>query len=134
MATVTANDVINRAARRINVLAGEEVLSSAEANDALTLLNEMMGGWGPKGIHYVHKDLLATDTVNVPDEQVGNLVWAFAELLATEYDAVLNPTEMEMVRNAKLELQAAYPADLRAVVDKGIRRRLPGFYDFARDQ
>ena len=135
MATVTANDVITRAARRINVLSGEEVLSAAEANDALTLLNELMIGFETKGIYYVHSaNLAATDTVNMPDAQISNLVWMLCEVMSNEYEASMSDKEMEASRNARLELQAAFPPTTTGVVDRSLRRRLPGFYDFQRDQ
>ena len=70
----TANDIISRAAKRINVLAGEEALGAAEAVDALQSLNDMLFGFGPKGIQYVHTTLTATDTVNFPDEQLRNVM------------------------------------------------------------
>ena len=57
----TANDIINRAGRRTKILEGEEAFAAAEAVDALQLLNDMMHGFGPRGIDYAHTTPAATE-------------------------------------------------------------------------
>ena len=128
----TALDIIERAADRIGVLAGEEVLTSAEASDALTMLNDMLFGFGPMGIQYVHTALALTDTVNFPDEQIRNVAIMFCIDLADDYAITLDNDLKDQIREARLALQAAYLNVNPAVPDRALRVRRPGFYDFAR--
>lgn len=111
----TARQVILRAARRVRILAGEETMTAAELADGLQLLNDMMHGFGPRGIKYAHTTLAADDPVNVPDELIRNLVLLFAEELAVDYGKTLGELLASEVINARNEMQAAYwvqpPAD-----------------------
>lgn len=132
MASMTARNVIIRAAQRINVLANEETLTAAELDNGLTLLNLMLHGFRAKGIHYSHVDLAATDTVNVPDGLLDNVIWLFAEVLANEFARPQDPTDLERIRQAKNELQAAYYQVPPAPADEGLIRRRLGTYNFAR--
>lgn len=128
----TANYVINRAASKINVLAGGEALSATDAANCLNIMNDMMFAFRPKGIHYVHSALTATQTVNMPDEQINNLILMLANDLADEYGITLGQKIANDIAQAKLELQAAYLHINPAVPDRALRVRRPGFYDFAR--
>lgn len=132
MAAMTANTVITKAAQRVNALAGEEALTAAEASDFLSLLNLTMHNFRAKGIHYSHVDLAAADTVNVPDEQLDNVIWLFAERVANEFARPLDANDLESIRQAKLELQAAYYQVPPAPADEGLIRRRLGTYNFAR--
>jgi hypothetical protein len=131
---VTANDIITRTARRINVLAGEEVLGAAELSDALTLLNDFMSGFGPKGIHYAHVPLLATDTINMPDELIDSLVWFFCGPMANEYAMPLDPNDLKAIDDAKNQLQAAYYSVPPAKIGRGLLRWRWGVFDITRGQ
>lgn len=128
----SANDIINRAARRIGLLANEETLSSSEMYNALQALNAMMAGFGPMGIGYVHTTLGLTDTLNVPDEQVRNVMLMFCKDLADDYTLPLSASLLADILNAKQELQAAYLNINPAVPDRALRRRRPGWVDFQR--
>lgn len=131
----TANDIINRAASRVNMLAGGEALSATDAANLLQLLNDMMAGFGPMGIRYVHTaTLTATATVNMPDEQIRNLILMFCSEVADEFGLAISAKLAEAINQAKLELQAAYLHINPAVPDRALRVRRPGFYDFARGQ
>lgn len=127
MASATANDVINRAGRRSKILAGEEAFAAAEGADALQLLNDMMHGFGPRGIHYAHVDLTGPQTVNVPDEQIRNLVLLFVRELALDYGKPIDPDlKVEIIR-AEQEMQAAYYTVPPAPVDRALIRRTVGY-------
>src|SRR6185369_2887285 len=104
----TARDIINRAARRINVLAAEEALSFAEMADALQIFNDMLVAFGPMGIGYVHATLALTDTVNFPDEQLRNVMLMLANELADDFGVTLGQKIVSDIDQAKLELQAAF--------------------------
>ncbi len=130
MASATAAQVINRAFRRINVLAAQEAVNANEMTDALETLNDMMFNFTAKGIQYVHVQLAQTDTVNVPDEQVRNVVNLLCDDLADDYGVNITPDLREDIRNSKLELQNCYMVINPAVPDKAIRSRRYGFYNF----
>ncbi len=126
----TPNDIITRASRRIGILAGEEALTAAEMADSLQIMNDMMAGFGPRGIEYVHVPLALTDTVNVPDEQISNLTYMLCEELSLEFQITLGPLIAERITGAKLELQAGFLVINPAVPDRAIRRRRLGWYSW----
>jgi hypothetical protein len=128
----TASDIISRSARRIGLLANEETLSSAEVTNALQGLNDMLFGFGPAGIAYVHSTLGLTDTLNVPDEQVRNVMLMFCKDLADDYTLALSQSLLTDIFNARNELQAAYLVINPAVPDRALRRRRAGWIDFER--
>ena len=105
---VTARDVVIRAARRVKIVEGEESLTAAELHDGLQLLNDLMHGFGPMGIKYAHVTLGATDPVNMPNEQIRNLILLFAAELAIDFGAGIEDTLAREIIGAKHELQAAY--------------------------
>ncbi len=130
MASATAQQIIERASRRINVLAAQEALNANELTDSLQILNDMMFNFTAKGIQYVHVVLAQGDTVNVPDEQVRNVMLMLCDDLADEFGMPISPDLREDIRNAKLELQNCYMVINPAVPDKAIRSRRYGWYNF----
>ncbi len=130
MASATAQQVIERAARRINVLAAEEALSSNEMNDALQILNDLMFSFTAKGIQYVHVQLAQTDTVNVPDEQVRNVILMLCDDLADDFGMPISVDLREDIRQARQELQNCYMVIDPAVPDIALRSRRLGWFSW----
>jgi hypothetical protein len=130
----TAGDIVTRAAKRINVLAAEEALNASQMVDGLQTLNDLLAGFGPAGIQYVHATLAQTDTLNFPDEQIRNVMLMLCSELADDYGVSIGQSLALAIQAAKLELQAAYLNVDPAVPDRALRRRRPGFYDFARGE
>jgi hypothetical protein len=130
----TAGDIVTRAAKRINVLAAEEALNASQMVDGLQTLNDLLAGFGPAGIQYVHTTLVQTDTLNFPDEQIRNVMLMLCSELADDYGVAIGQSLALAIQAAKLELQAAYLQVDPAVPDRALRRRRPGFYDFARGE
>ena len=128
----TASDIINRAASRTNILAANEPLSATDANACLQLMNDMMAGFMPMGIQYVHSTLALTTVVNVPDEQIRNLILMLASEIADNFGITLGQKMAGDIAQAKMQLQAAFLQINPAVPDRALRVRRPGFYDFAR--
>lgn len=128
----TANDIITRAARRVSILAASEVFDAADATDALQLLNDMMFGFGPRGIHYAHVKLAAADTVNIPDEQVRNLVLLFAQELALDFGRTIDPGLMNEINRAEQQLQAAYYSVPPVKPTRSLLPNRMGFFDITR--
>ncbi|WP_299109811.1 hypothetical protein [uncultured Bradyrhizobium sp.] len=124
----TANDIINRAARRIGVLAESEALSADALVDALGQLNEMLHSFGPRGIHYAHTTLAAgSDTVNVPDEQIRNVMLLLCQEMADEYAVSISQQLASAILDARQSLQAAYYTIPKTVGDKALMRRTAGY-------
>ena len=130
----TANDIINRAAQRVQILAGAEALDATDAAHCLQIMNDMMSGFYSGGIEYVHVPLTATQTVNMPDQQIRNLTLMLCSELADDFGLTLSPKLAADIMAAKLELQAAYLVINPAVPDRAIRRRRLGWYNWSTGQ
>lgn len=125
----TAQDIINQAVRRINVLAGQEALDAAEMFDNLGTFNNLLFNFPAMGIQYVHQTLTQTTVVNFPDQQLRNVMLMLADELADEYGMTLGVKIASDIQAAKLALQAAYLVVDPAVPDKGLRNRRWGWYN-----
>ena len=130
----TANDIINRAAQRTNILAGGEALDATDMARCLEIMNDMMSGFYASGIEYVHVPLAQTDTVNMPDQQLRNLTLMLCSELADDFGLTLGPRIAGDIMAAKLELQAAYLVINPAVPDRAIRRRRLGWFNWSTGQ
>ncbi len=128
----TALDIINRAGKRAKILADEATFSSSELVDALQLLNDLMHGFGPKGIAYAHTTLEATDTVNVPDEQIRNLILMMTGELLIDFAMPIDAGLAAAIIDAKNELQAAYHIQPPPGTEPLLRRRWPWGIDITR--
>lgn len=122
--STTANDLITRAGRRLKILAGEEAFTGAEASDNLQLLNDMMAGFGPRGIQYAHTTLASADTVNVPDELIRSLTLVFAKELAMDYGVSIDPGTAAEIADAENQLRAYYYSVPVHAADRGLIRRI----------
>lgn len=128
----TALDIINRAGKRAKILADEAAFTASEAVDALQLMNDMMHAFGPRGIAYVHTTLAATDTVNVPDELIRDLVLLLTEELLIDFDMPISEQLAGAILNAKNQMQAAYYFMAPAVTDPMLRPHRYGRTDITR--
>ncbi len=129
MATRTARQIISDCFHRMALISEDEAVTADQMTRALTVMNDMMIGFGAEGIQYVHTDLLVDDTVNVPDELVRSVMWTLLSDLADEYGKVLTPTQQLNVDRARGALQAYYFAVPVAQLDDGIAsRRRFGYY------
>ena len=126
--TATARDLVTKALRWLGILSGEEAASASELLQGVDVLNGMMAGFGPRGIAYTHTTLAATDVVNVPDEQVRNVMFLLGAELAPEYEVELSPARVSQVVNALSQLQAAYYMVEPAPSDLALRPHWPYRY------
>ncbi len=133
MASQTALQVITRAMRRIKKLAAEETMDASDLADGLVTMNGVMHGFGPRGIYYVHSDLVATTTVNMPDELIDSLVWMIADALAPEYGYEFTARDQGSIIDAKNMLQAAYWVQPPADTEPSLRS-WPARYSITTDQ
>lgn len=130
----TANDIISRAARRAKILAGEETMGSAEAVDALQLLNDMLHEFPARGIKYPHRTLAATDTVNVPDRMLRALTLVFVKELAIDYGISLDAATENEIAAAENRLQAYYLVVNPTAPERALKSRRLGAFDFDRGE
>lgn len=117
MASQTARQIIESAARRAQILQAEESLTAAEGVDCLRILNQMMHAFPTKGIKYAHTDLAYTDTVNVPDQMEQALILMLANDLADEFGLTIGQKLAGDIDDARRALQAHYHVPKRAVTD-----------------
>lgn len=124
MATRSARETITSALRRIGILSEMEAMSADQANDALTILNDMMQGFPARGIHYVHAPLTLDTALNVPDEQTRNVMLVLVWELADEYGKTLSPKLIHDCGEALNALIACYYVVPPAQLDSGVANRL----------
>lgn len=111
----TALQVIERALRDLKVYAAGESVSTADRDECLQVLNEMMAEWGITGIDLAHIDLAYTDTIDVPNNHLNAIRRNLGVRIAPMFGAEITPLD---IRLAELGAQAvrAYHftiADLR---------------------
>ncbi|MGD9664221.1 MAG: packaged DNA stabilization gp4 family protein [Novosphingobium sp.] len=81
----TARDIIERAMRRIGVVAMDEAMTADQAASAVNALNDMMHGWSAHGIAYTHADIGLNDAFPIDDKWRNATVMLLAERLAPDY-------------------------------------------------
>ena len=121
MATATANDVITAALKRLNVIEYDETPDAAMLADGLAMLNQFMHALRQHGVAYAHRDLTATATVNMPDDCLEALIWAFCEKLEPEYQVPPDPRRAMTMTGARRVRQAAYMIAPNATPEPAIR-------------
>ncbi len=134
MSSATAEEVINRANRRVGNLAAQESLNANEMTDSLQMLNGMMFAFPPRGIQYVHVELAQTDTVNVPDAQVRNVELLLCTELAQAFELPIRPELASDIMRAEQQLQAYYFVSTPAKIGRGLLRWPYGLYSVYRGQ
>jgi hypothetical protein len=128
----TAQTLVSDALRWLGAIDGDETASATELTQGLDALNGMMFAFGPRGIAYAHTTLAATDTVNVPDEQIRNVMFMLANELAPEYEIALNEQRAMQINDAMRQLEAAYFFPVAAASDEALRPRWFGSYSIVR--
>lgn len=129
----TAREIIEQAGRRATILAGEEPFSAAEANDSLTLLNNLLFNFPPRGINYTHVALSLSDPVATPDAQTRNLVLMLAAEMMIDFGIAPNEVIVSSVTRAESQFRAAYPPTMDATVIGLINQALNRIRVFAGD-
>jgi len=99
----TVRDIIERAYRKISVVAEDEPMTADQAETALDALNMMMHGWELVGVNVLHADLALTDTFPLQDKFQEGTVYLLSRRLA-DSNATAAPETDEFLR----QLQAAY--------------------------
>jgi len=132
VASATAAEIIERAQRRINVLAAQEAINANEMTDSLQILNDMMFNFPARGIQYVHTELAQGDTVNVPDQQVRNVMFLLCDDLADEFGMPISQDLRSDIMRAEQQLQAFYFVPVPAKIGRGLLRWRWGLFNITK--
>lgn len=115
----TARDIVERAYRKIGVVASDEAMTADQAQNGMDTLNMMMHGWMLDGIDVAHVDMDLADQFTLPPEFQEGTVYLLANRIAP--DQSRNPVEERRFRN---RLSAAYMI-VPAIAAPSALRRTP---------
>jgi hypothetical protein len=83
--TITANDIVTRAFRRLGIKAEDESLTADQIAHGLDVLNAVMAGLRLRGVNYTHAEMRAGDEFPLGVEFSEPLVTLLADALAPDY-------------------------------------------------
>lgn len=100
----TARDLIERAFRKIGVVASDEPMTADQAQNGIDALNMMMFGWMLDGIDIGHVEMQLADVFTMEPQFEEGCVYLLAERLSPDYatPAAFDPSAF------KKRLSAAY--------------------------
>ncbi len=81
----TMRDIVERAYRKIGVVATDEAMTADQASTGLDALNMMMHGWLLDGIDVAHVDMQLADTFALQPEFQEGTVYLLANRLAPDF-------------------------------------------------
>ena len=99
----TMRDIVERAYRKIGIVASDEAMTADQAQNGLDAANMMMHGWLLDGIDIAHVDLELSDTFPLTPEFQEGTVYLLANRIAPDF--ARNPVEERRFRN---RLSSAY--------------------------
>ena len=100
----TARDIVDRAFRKIGVVADDEAMTAEQAQAGEEALNMMMHAWLLDGIDVAHVDITLGEVFPLLPQFHEGTVYLLAERLAPGYMRPVTFNPMEFMR----KLQAAY--------------------------
>lgn len=113
----TARDLVERAYRKIGVVADDEAMTAEQAANGIAALNMMMHGWLLEGIDVAHVDLQLADTFTLQPQFEEGTVYLLADRLAPD-----NMRPGPDTRAFKTMLAAAYLIVPDVVMPRALRR------------
>lgn len=123
-AMTTARDIVERAFRKIGVVADDEPMTASQAENGVNTLNMMMHGWLLDGIDIGHIDLDLADVFKMEPQFEEGCVYLLAERLSPDYSAPVNFSTSDF----KKRLSAAYLIIPDSKLDRTLTRRR-GFWN-----
>ena len=115
----TARDIVERAFRKIGVVASDEPMTADQAENGINALNMMMNGFVLDGIDVGHTDLTLGDTFTMQPEFEEGCVYLLAERLSPDYAAPANFSTSRF----RQRLSAAYLIIPDVKFDRTLSRR-----------
>ena len=115
----TARDIVERAFRKLGVVASDEPMTADQAQNGLDTLNMMMHAWMLDGIDVGHIDLQLADQFSLEPQFAEGTVYLLAERLSPDYSAPANFDPREF----KKRLSAAFLIIPDSKIDTVLTRR-----------
>lgn len=81
----TVSDIIDRALRKITVIAHDDPATAEDAANALEALNGMLAEWKLRGVDISHADLALTDAFPLGNEYRDGVVYMLGARLSPDY-------------------------------------------------
>lgn len=116
----TANDVIAGAFGNLALYDPLDAISAEDAARALIRLNDYLNGLNAKGCVFENVALTLTDTVPVQDIHLGDLKWALAKDMASQWGKLLQGQDLIDARVAERRFVANHTKLLPATADSGL--------------
>lgn len=115
----TARDIVERAFRKLGVVASDEAMTADQAQNALDALNMMMFGWMLDGVDIGHIEMQLADVFTMQPQYEEGCVYLLAERLSPDYSApaAFDPSAF------KKRLSAAYLIIPDSKIDTVLTRR-----------
>lgn len=86
----TARDIVERAFRKLGIVASDEAMTADQADNGINALNDMMHGWLLDGIDIGHADLELADVFTLEPQFVEGCIYLLAERLSPDYSTPAN--------------------------------------------
>lgn len=118
-AMTTARDIVERAFRKLGVVASDEPMTADQAANGIDALNMMMHGWLLDGIDIGHTDLELADVFTMEPQFEEGCVYLLAERLSPDYAAPANFSTSDF----RKRLSAAYLIIPDTKFDRTMTRR-----------
>lgn len=81
----TVRDIVERAYRKIGVVAMEEPMEDDIGQAGLDAFNDMLHGWKPRGVDVTHTDLTLNSTFPLADQWREGTVYILASRLSPDF-------------------------------------------------
>ena len=114
----TANDIVQRALRKIGVLAPGETAAAENASAGLDDLNMMLAAWKLSDVDITHSPLESVDTFPLAAEYEEGAVFHLAARLAPDYSFPIGFDADDFFR----KIQAAYADPSTLSIDAALLR------------
>lgn len=114
----TAAQIVDRALRKIGVVASDTAATADESANGLEALNMMLAAWKLAGVDISHTALAAGDTFPLADEYEEGTVYLLASRIAPDYEVPQAFDADDWFR----KIQAAYTSITAATIPTSLTR------------
>jgi hypothetical protein len=121
----TATEVINGAFQNLAVYSPSDTVAPEDTSVGLTKLNDFLNGLNSRGCTFETVALVSTDTVPVADQNIADLKWCLAKVMAPLYGKELTGGALLEARTAERRFIASLTVLLPAQADGGLLN-MPG--------
>lgn len=114
----TVRDVIQRAFRKVGILAHDEDLEGADSQNGLDAFNELLHGFSARGVDLTYTDLDFEDTFPLADKYREGVVYLLADRISPEYALPVGFDADDWFRT----IQAGYATDQEQTIPNALLR------------